>query len=69
MYEIPDRIIQLLDRGVIIPAPASVEVGSNVRPERIAPGVTHPSRQSHTWSRYVYWSRFRNRCRNTRRNR
>ena len=29
----------LMDRGVVIPCPESVEIGEEIRPERIAPGV------------------------------
>jgi bifunctional UDP-N-acetylglucosamine pyrophosphorylase/glucosamine-1-phosphate N-acetyltransferase len=34
-----DKVQALLARGVVIPAPASVEIGADVDPERIAPGV------------------------------
>jgi bifunctional UDP-N-acetylglucosamine pyrophosphorylase/glucosamine-1-phosphate N-acetyltransferase len=37
--EIPDRVRMLLDRGVVIPCPAAVEVDASVDPQRIAPGV------------------------------
>lgn len=35
----PSNVQALLGRGVVIPAPASVEIGPEVDPERIAPGV------------------------------
>jgi len=36
---IPERVQALLQRGVVIPCPESVEIGDEVHPERIAPGV------------------------------
>jgi bifunctional UDP-N-acetylglucosamine pyrophosphorylase/glucosamine-1-phosphate N-acetyltransferase len=39
MSEAQSKVEALLARGVVIPAPASVEIGEEVRPERIAPGV------------------------------
>jgi hypothetical protein len=37
--KIPAKVQKLLDRGVQIPCPHSVEVDETVKPERIAPGV------------------------------
>jgi hypothetical protein len=37
--KIPARVQKLLERGVQIPCPHSIEVDENVNPERIAPGV------------------------------
>jgi UDP-N-acetylglucosamine/UDP-N-acetylgalactosamine diphosphorylase len=36
---IPEQVQALLQRGVVIPCPESTEIGNEVRPERIAPGV------------------------------
>ncbi len=38
-FQIPRAVEALLSRGVVIPCPASVEVGEDVNPARIAPGV------------------------------
>ena len=37
--QIPPKVEALLKRGLVIPCPASVEVGDDVDPERLAPGV------------------------------
>lgn len=34
-----ERVRDLLDRGVVMPAPETVDIGTEVNPERIAPGV------------------------------
>jgi len=39
-WKISRSVLNLLDRGIIIPCPSSVEVEESVNPERIAPGVT-----------------------------
>ena len=39
MPDISARVRMLLDRGVVIPCPAAVEVEDSVDPQRIAPGV------------------------------
>jgi len=36
---IPEPVQALLQRGVVIPCPESTEIGNEVRPERVAPGV------------------------------
>jgi UDP-N-acetylglucosamine/UDP-N-acetylgalactosamine diphosphorylase len=36
---VKDRVRSLIERGVVIPCPESVEIGKEVNPERIAPGV------------------------------
>lgn len=37
--ELSSKVRTLLDRGVVLPCPAAVEVGDNVNPDRIAPGA------------------------------
>jgi hypothetical protein len=37
--EVPPAVDRLLNRGVVIPSPFSVEIDESVNPERIAPGV------------------------------
>lgn len=37
--ELSSKVGTLLDRGVVLPCPAAVEVDDNVNPERIAPGA------------------------------
>ncbi|MDR1728882.1 MAG: UDP-N-acetylglucosamine pyrophosphorylase [Acidobacteriota bacterium] len=39
MSQMPRNVRRLLERGVVLPNPASVEVADSVVPERIAPGV------------------------------
>ena len=39
IQQIPAPVQRLLDRGVIIHNPLSVEIGEQIDPERIAPGV------------------------------
>jgi UDP-N-acetylglucosamine/UDP-N-acetylgalactosamine diphosphorylase len=36
---LPERVRELLDRGVVLPAPETVDIGAEVDAERIAPGV------------------------------
>ena len=37
--ELSDKVRALLDRGVVLPCPAAVEIAEYVNPDRIAPGV------------------------------